>query len=237
MDRKYLIIGGSNGLGKEITNILSKSGSYVVSISRSQEVRSIKEFDSIKMDLAHVESEDFYKIIAKYDGFDGICFAQRFRPEGKSNRDFHTEVDVMVTSIAKFMEALILYQDKLTNIFSNIAVICSNYSTHVGLDQPWEYHCIKSSQLSLVRYFSHYSNGKFVINSFSPATYIKPGSEEYWKTQKLSDIWKRSPSQRLFKAQEIAHAICRYMQEKSDCFNGNNIYLDGGFFNIYPDQI
>ena len=238
MKKNFLVVGGTNGLGQVISDKLSFDNNVVTLIGRKNKKTLNINNKFLSLDLKNSSKEDFLDVIRVNNGFDGVCFAQRYRPE-KNQKDYIKEVQIMITSIAFFMDALIEFnisKNKNTN-FTRIIVVGSSYSSRVGKDQGWEYHTVKAAQLSLVKYFSIKSDGKFAINLISPATFIKKGTKEYWKSKELFKKWNNFPTKNLLDVDEIADAIKTQLIEGNKYISGNNIFIDGGLFNLYPDQV
>ena len=237
MKKNFLIIGGTKGLGYSIAEKLSYENHKILVTGRNSINIPEKKIQFLKLDLSKATKDEFLNLISQNNGFDGVTFTQRYRPEN-GIRDYLKEVKIMVISIAFFMEALNLFNlsNKKEVKFTRIIVVGSNYSSKVGKDQGWEYHTVKSAQLSLVKYFAINSNNRFSINLISPATYIKRGAEEYWKSRELSQKWKGYPTKNLLKVDDIAEAVKFFLLENNNYVSGNNIFVDGGLFNLYPDQ-
>ena len=238
MKKNFLVVGGTNGLGLSISDKLCSNKNIVTLIGRKNKNNFNSNSNFLSLDLEHSSKKEFLSLIADNNGFDGVCFAQRYRPKD-GIRDYIKEVKVMITSIAFFMDALIEYntsRNEKTN-FTRIVIIGSNYSSRVGIDQGWEYHTVKAAQLSLVKYFSVKSDGNYSINLLSPGTFIKKGAKEYWESKKIFKKWKNFPTKHLLEVDEIADAIKSFLIEGNKYISGNNIFIDGGLFNLYPDQV
>ena len=235
--KKFLILGGSSGIGEVISRNLLNKQFKVFCLSRKGLDLNNENLTNIKFDLGNIDEDFFCKLIKENLGFDGVCFSQRFRSENSEIINYSEEFKVMVLSIANFMNAYIKLSEITKIKFSNIALITSTYSERIGLNQNWSYHTSKSSQLALVKFYASRSNSKYMINAFSPATYIKRGADQYWKNNSLTKKWQKSPNGRLFKVDEVAKPITDYLIESSMTLNGNNIILDGGLHNLYPDQL
>lgn len=237
MTKNFLVIGGTSGLGYSIAERLCFEDNKIIVTGRNSMNFIEKNLEFFKLDLDTSTKEEFFRLISQNKGFDGVTFTQRYRPEN-GIRDYLKEVKIMVSSIAYFMEALTSYKlSKKEEKFTKIIVVGSNYSSSVGKDQGWEYHTVKSAQLSLVKYFAINSNNQFSINLISPATYIKRGAKEYWDSKQLSKKWKCFPTQTLLSVDDIAEAVKFFLLENNKYVSGNDIHIDGGLFNLYPDQV
>ena len=238
MKKNFLVVGGTNGLGLSISDKLCSNKNIVTLIGRKNKNNFNSNSNFLSLDLEHSSKKEFLSLIVDNNGFDGVCFAQRYRPKDGIG-DYIKEVKVMITSIAFFMDALIEYNfsTKGKTNFTRIIVVGSNYSSRVGKDQGWEYHTVKAAQLSLVKYFSIKSDANYSINLISPGTYIKKGAKEYWESKEIFKKWKNFPTKNLLDVDEIAEAIKLLLIEGNKYISGNNIFIDGGLFNLYPDQV
>jgi len=238
MKKNFLVVGGTNGLGLSISDKLCSNKNIVTLIGRKNKNNFNSNSNFLSLDLEHSSKKEFLSLIVDNNGFDGVCFAQRYRPKDGIG-DYIKEVKVMITSIAFFMDALIEYNfsTKGKTNFTRIIVVGSNYSSRVGKDQGWEYHTVKAAQLSLVKYFSIKSDANYSINLISPGTYIKKGAKEYWESKEIFKKWKNFPTKNLLDVDEIAEAIKLLLIEGNQYISGNNIFIDGGLFNLYPDQV
>ena len=162
MKKNFLIIGGTKGLGYSIAEKLSYENHKILVTGRNSINIPEKKIQFLKLDLSKATKDEFLNLISQNNGFDGVTFTQRYRPEN-GIRDYLKEVKIIVISIAYFMEALKLFNlsNKKEVKFTRIIVVGSNYSSKVGKDQGWEYHTVKSAQLSLVKYFAINSNNHF----------------------------------------------------------------------------
>ena len=239
MKKNFIIFGGTKGLGKELANFISKSSCNTYVVGRTKNITQESSINYLHYDLEKLTSNDFYKIFKKLKNINGICFTQRYRTKDEDDFQFINEANLMVGSVAKCMEALIkFYNNKIPSNenFTRVVLIGSSYASKVGYDQSWSYHVCKAAQLSLVRFFSIRSNGFYSINLLSPATYMKQGSEDYWKGQEKYKFWKKFSPNGLVTAKEISTTVFNFLNEGSPIISGNEIFLDGGLFNLYPDQ-
>lgn len=237
MRKNFLVIGGTKGLGFSVAEKLSLHDNEIIITGRNSRDFMQEKIEFLKLDLNSSTKENFFSLISQNNGFDGVAFTQRYRPIN-GNREYLKEIKIMVVAIAYFMEALREYNlSRQGDVkFTRIIVAGSNYSSKVGKDQGWEYHSVKSAQLSLVKYFSVNSDNLYNINLISPATYVKRGAKEYWDSKDLSKKWLSFPSKGLLSVDDVADAVKSLLLKGNKYISGNNIHIDGGLFNLYPDQ-
>lgn len=238
MTKNFLVIGGTKGLGYSIAEKLCFEDHEIIITGRNYVDFIEEKIEFLKLDLNCSTKEEFFTLISQNNGFDGVTFTQRYRPNN-GIREYLKEIKIMVVAIAYFMEALREYNLSRDGDFkfTRIIVVGSNYSSKVGKDQGWEYHSVKSAQLSLVKYFSVNSENLYNINLISPATYIKRGAKEYWESKDLSKKWRSFPTKGLLSVDDVADAVKSLLLTGNKYISGNNIHIDGGLFNLYPDQV
>lgn len=247
MKSSLVVFGGSKGLGKKIVDLASNQDfiKKVISVSRSPLKNKSKKTLDYKMDIIDCKSEEINKFINDFWPLNAICFCQRYRPKSEleiSDESLNNinEYKLTVDFIGKFIDQLIQIKDAKKKIEKinpiRILIIGSTYSSQAGLEQNWSYHCTKAAQASLVRYFSIRSCGDFTINMLSPSTFIKEGAENYWQDQQKSSFWNNYSSKGLAKVNQLADASLHYLFNSSNLINGQNINIDNGLSNMYPDQ-
>jgi len=235
----YIVVGGSQGLGKEIIKVLLNRNYQVMNISRSKCLISSCHLSNISLDISELSSIEILDIFRDLEKIDGIIFSQRFRRDGANcnNKDYINEYQTTVIATSIIIEAYLKYQQmSVKNNVGSIILVGSTYSKSIGLDQNWSYHTCKYAQEALVNYYSVHSNGKFSINLVCPATYMKEGSEEYWNKSHKAEIWKRYSVKQLATARSIANNIIDILIGSTLFNTGNKIMLDGGVSHIYHDQ-
>ena len=89
-----LVIGGTKGIGKEITKRLEKRGDKVFVVSRSENNKK----NHIQLDIT---DDDLSILLKKIKKLNYLVFAQRYRGE---NEDSHYDVSVKATD--KIIKAL-----------------------------------------------------------------------------------------------------------------------------------
>ena len=235
----YIVVGGSQGLGKEIVEVLLDRNHEVINISRSKCLISSSHLSNISLDISDLMNADVSYLFKDLEKIDGIIFSQRFRKEGVSCKSDYYIDEYKTTVIARsiIIEAYLKYQEfSGKNNVGSIILVGSTYSKSVGLDQNWSYHACKYAQEAIVNYYAVHSCGKFSINLVCPATYMKKGSEEYWNRSRKGEIWKKYPVKNLASARSIANNIVDILIGSTLLNTGNKIMLDGGVSHLYHDQ-
>ena len=236
MKNKVLIIGGSQGLGKVIASEWNE-GDEITIVSRymhrASEVINQK-CNRLTVDLSKDTQAVEEWVSTNISELKFVIFTQRYRNEAEANICYQKEYETMVVSTARIIDAIIKSND-IGNII-NVVIIGSTYIDQVGFDQGWNYTAIKSAQKGIMKHYSINGQGKLNISMISPGPYIKNESNE-WKNKSQFSIWKNFISNGLPKVDEVARAIIEYCKIEGRLLNGQNIKLDSGLSNLYPDQV
>lgn len=235
----YIVVGGSQGLGKEIIRVLLNRNFEVMNISRSKCLISSTYLTNVTLDISVLNRLHISKIFRNADKIDGIIFSQRFRNQGEicKDEDHIDEYKTTVVATSIIIEEYRKYQQMNSkNNIGSIILVGSTYSKSIGLDQNWSYHTCKYAQEALVNYYAVHSDGKFSINLVCPATYMKEGTEKYWRSNRKSEIWEKYSVKQLATVQDMAINVVNILICSTLFNSGNKIMLDGGVSHIYHDQ-
>jgi NAD(P)-dependent dehydrogenase (short-subunit alcohol dehydrogenase family) len=233
----YLVFGASRGLGLTIASKILDSGHKISTVSRTknQQVNTASHIQRC-LDLADFTDNQLEDLFRNIPPVDGICFAQRYRPNAfPSSLD---EYNISVRSIARILEYVNTNSSVVAPDGSCRAVLIgSTYSSSCGYDQNWSYHAAKHALIGIMRYFSIVRNRHLLVFMVSPPTFMKEGSYSYWATTEKYELWKSSPTRSLPTASSISEVCLQLLYDGSPLLCGINLALDGGMANIYPDQI
>jgi len=233
----YLVLGSSRGLGLCLTQRLLASDHHVSSISRTQiKLASTTRHNHLCLDLAEISDEDLSGLFNQVKPIDGVCFAHRYRPT--LSHSYLEDYSTSVIAVAKLLD----YIDRHPAVVNpgsscRALLIGSSYSSFSGYDQDWSYHANKHALLGLLRYFSTVSSDHLLVFMVSPPTYMKEGSLDYWTTTTKYEVWKSSPARSMPSVSLVVDVCKQLICEGSPLLSGQNLILDGGMSNLYPDQI
>ncbi len=236
--KNFIIFGGSKGLGFEISEKLANEGHNVLVLSRNFKKKiNKKNLKYQSVDLLNIDDRSLNDIINFADNIDGICFSQRFRLDDEKDKNSHLkEYDLMVGSIAQIMLKIRDHNLGGSLNFTRCVIIGSTYSSRVGFDQDWSYHCSKAAQLGLTKFLSVHSEGMFNINMISPSVFMKKNNKTYWETHDRYQKWKSYPSDGMITSESIVKGVLNLLIESPESQSGNNIFIDSGVSHLYHDQ-
>ena len=66
---------------------------------------------------------------------------------------------------------------------------------------------------------------------------MKEGSDDYWSSTRKYETWKKSPMGSLPTVSAVSDICKKLLCDGSPLLSGQNMIVDGGMSNIYPDQL
>ncbi len=231
MQKHYLIIGGSKGIGKAFIQECLTENIKISLISRNNLDINDPNLNNFNHDLENTAelNNTLKSIIEKNGNIDNITFFQKFRPQNKRFNILESECKVSLESTQIIIEFMKKFFKK--DEFNSIVLIGSIANKYVAQEQPASYHIAKAGLLGLMKYYA-VELGKFNIrvNSISPSTVIKSENKEFYKNNKnLYELYSSlSPLNRVAKAQDIVNMINFLISNKASFITGQDIIIDGG---------
>lgn len=210
-----LVIGGTKGIGKEITKRLEKRGDKVFVVSRSENNKK----NHIQLDIT---DDDLSILLKKIKKLNYLVFAQRYRGE---NEDSHYDVSVKATD--KIIKAL-------KNRFckeASVILIGSVSTSHIIIEQSSSYHASRSALESLMKYYAvEYGKYQIRFNCVSPDVLIKDENKKFLKKNHplVKSTIKSTPLKKIGKSRDLSNLIEFLCSEKSSFVTGQTILVDGG---------
>ena len=232
MNKRYIIIAGSDGLiGKSITKILKKN--YKI-IKIDKNIKSSK--DAYKCNFS--KPSEVKKLIKKLSKRKDIFAAiNTIYPYKSSNhflnediKEFRNYINSHIISYYNFNLFLFNYFSKL-DYDTKIINISSIYGTKVpnfkiykntNIKSPIEYSLSKASLTMMTKYFaqwSRFNNKKVLFNTISPAG-IKNKQEKQFIIN-----YKRIYKSKMLKTNSLNRCLLKILKKK---INGKNYIVTGG---------
>ena len=234
MKKISIVIGGTRGIGKEITKDLLNRGDKVIIIARNVKKKNNKFFSKaefIPLDLNNPEDISNLKFKIKYKKFDNLIFSQRYR-----GIEENEEYQVMLNSVYQVIDNV---KNKM-NKNSSIVIISSISLAGVLYDQKLNYHVIKGGIDQLVKYFAvKLGQFKIRINAILATRAIKYENKKFYKKNNLirKRIEKITPLKRMSSSKDIANVVNFLTENRSNYITGENIKVDGGLRLIGQEYI
>ncbi len=232
MNKRYIIIAGSNGLiGKSIMNILKKDYSiisvdknikptidaYNCNFSKSSEVKKlIKKLSKYRDIFAAINSIYPYKSTSHFLNKD----IKKFRGYINSHIISYYNFNLFFYNYFSNLH----YVTKIINISSIYGTKVPNFGIYnnTNIKSPIEYSLSKASLIMMTKYFaswSKFNNKKVHFNTISPAG-IKDKQQKQFITN-YEKIYKA----KMLKTYSLKHSLNKILKKK---INGKNHIITGG---------
>ena len=231
-----VVVGGSKGLGREISRRYVERGYAVTVISRNPPPDATG-IAHVAADLETLASGDAVADEAVKAGGKPryLIFCQRYRGSGDP---WQGELQVSLTATRLLINA---FADRFCEEGDRaIAVVNSVYAEFVGGSQPDSYHVAKAGLNQLVKYNAWVMGRKGVrVNAIMPLTYLKAESRDhYLANEPLMNLYRKFvPVGAIGRAEDSANLLEFLCSEKASFINGQAIFVDGGVSIIWPEEL
>lgn len=228
--KNYVIIGGSSGIGKELTNILNKAGNNIIATFNKNEIQSREHVEYQKHDVLvdELNLDNFPEEIhglAYCPGSINLKPFHRFKED-----DFIDDFKLQVLGATKIIKQLLPRLKKAEGasivLFSTIAVQRGfNFHSQVAIS--------KGAIEGLTRSLSAEFAPSIRVNAVAPSLTETPlaarllNSPEKKETQAANNPLKRVGS-----ASEVAEAAAFLLTDQSSWVTGQILHIDGGYSTI-----
>lgn len=227
----YIIIGGSSGMGLEVTNHLAHLGNRVFATYHTHPI--VSNNASISYHLLNV-LEDSLDFSFLPDTIDGILYcpgAIQLRPFGRiTPSDFISDFNLQVVGAIKCIQSVLGHLKKGNHpsivLFSTVAVQTGlNFHTQVSVSKGAIEGLTKSLAAELAPTIR--------VNCIAPGLTNTPLAANLLNTdQKMEANALRHPLKRVGTVQDMSHMIEFLLSDKSSWMTGQILHLDGGMSTI-----
>jgi NAD(P)-dependent dehydrogenase (short-subunit alcohol dehydrogenase family) len=234
-----VVVGGTKGLGRIVTEKFLARGCSVSVVSRSRPAAFV-DGPHLRHFAADLEKSDgLAELPAQIRDCLGpisyLVLSQRFRGQGDP---WAGEIQVGLTASRSLIEGFAPH-------FSDqgdraIGIVSSVYAEFVGSSQAVGYHAVKGGLNAMVRHYAVTLGRRGIrVNAIMPLTYLKAESRSFYETNdKLMDVYRRLvPLGRLGTAEESADAMDFICSERASFINGQCLFVDGGVSVIWQEEI
>jgi len=241
MPRKhYMIIGGTKGIGRELTLSLSSQDDITISVISRQTPK----------DKQKVAGASYFELdLSKRDTIPGICnevvrlngkitnivFAQRHRDTGDL---WDNEIEVMLSATRCIIDSC--HKSFLPNNDNSIVIVSSLVSTFVAGNQPISYHLTRAALDQMVRYYAVFLGKSGIrVNGVASCTILKEENKKFMlKDKNRLKIQKRiTPLGRVGTAKEVCSVIKFLMSSDASFVTGQIIVADGGVSLLWQESV
>lgn len=227
--KNYLIIGGSSGIGKEISEILSKEN-IVISTSRSILNESNENIKNIRYNVLEDEL-DPELLPDQIDGFVYCPGTINLRPfRSLKLETFRSDLELNLIGAVKTLQIIL---PKLQQSPSSSIIFYSTVAVNTGMPFHSSVSSSKSALEGLTKSLAAEFAPKIRVNCIAPSIVNTPLANKFLNTEdKIEKAAARHPLNKIGTAKEIAQLTQYLLDEKSKWITGQIINIDGGISSI-----
>ena len=229
--KNFLIIGGSNGIGKELANQLSNSGNQVFATYNKNEPAQANlnihfhKFNVLEENLSTDFLPEELSGLAYCPGSINLRPFDRIKPE-----DFETDYKLQVIGAIKLIQLVLPRLKKSGNasivLFSTVAV-------QTGLPFHSQVAASKGAIEGLTKALAAELAPSIRVNSIAPSLTDTPLASFLLNSdQKKEANALRHPLKRIGTAEDIANMASFLLSDQSSWVTGQTLHVDGGMSSI-----
>lgn len=232
MTKNYIVVGGSSGIGLELTRQLSESGNHVTVLSRSEgELSTLNHVTHIPYDVTSDSAPDLS--LETIDGFAYCPGTINLKPfHGLKLDDFQMDFEVNVKGAIKTLQPIVKQLKKQGNasivFFSTVAV-------QQGMPFHSSVAASKGALEGLTRSLAAELAPHVRVNCIAPSVTDTPLASRILSSEEKKEAsGKRHALNRVGTATEVAQLAAFLLSDESGWMTGQIIGLDGGMSAIRP---
>jgi len=224
--KTYIIIGGSKGIGKALTNILLENHK-VINISRS-----IPEINH--ENLTHYTCDVIHDDLPDIEVSDGLIYCPgsiNLKPISRlSIDDFKEDFEINVLGAVKAIQK---YLPILKNQNNPAIVLFSTVATKLGMPFHASIATAKSGVEGLVKSLAAELAPKIRINAIAPTITDTELASKLLRNEKMiENITERHPLKKFLSPTEVAEMADFLLSEKSSSISGQIFKMDCGIVTL-----
>tara|TARA_Y100000004_G_scaffold113555_1_gene127483 strand:+ start:2651 stop:3346 length:696 start_codon:yes stop_codon:yes gene_type:complete len=227
--KNYLVIGGSSGIGKEISELLSKEN-IVFSTSRNEINESNENIRHIKYDVLEDEL-DPELLPDQIDGFVYCPGTINLRPfRSLKLETFRSDLELNLIGAIKTLQIILT---RLQQSPSSSIIFYSTVAVKTGMPFHSSVSSSKSALEGLTKSLAAEFAPKIRVNCIAPSIVNTPLANKFLNTEdKIEKAAARHPLNKIGTAKEIAQLTQYLLDDKSKWITGQIINIDGGISSI-----
>ena len=227
--KNYLVIGGSSGIGKEISELLSKKN-IVFSTSRNELNESNQNIRHIKYDVLEDELDPGL-LPNQIDGFVYCPGTINLRPfRSLKLETFRSDSELNLIGAIKTLQIILT---RLQQSPSSSIIFYSTVAVKTGMPFHSSVSSSKSALEGLTKSLAAEFAPKIRVNCIAPSIVNTPLANKFLNTEdKIEKAAARHPLNKIGTAKEIAQLTQYLLDDKSKWITGQIINIDGGISSI-----
>ena len=238
--KKAVVTGGSNGIGKAISNTLKNQGAevFILDLNENQShkkagiqtiITDISQWSQINSSLTSIPNTVDILINNAGIGFVGNI-------EQTEEADFDRLYQVNVKGVFNCVKAILPRMKKKGGVIINMASIVS----HVAVKERLGYTMTKGAVFAMTNAIAKdYLSYGIRCNSVSPARVHTPFVDDYLEKNYLGKekemfekLSKTQPIGRMAEPQEVADMVLYLCSDEASFITGTDFPIDGGFIKL-----
>jgi NAD(P)-dependent dehydrogenase (short-subunit alcohol dehydrogenase family) len=235
MDKVHLILGGGNGIGQILTNLIldeTLDNVLVVDKEKPQERYQSKKGRVITAQADLRDKVNWHELLESNARIKSIVLlapACKSRDEEVNQLGFTSDFVLNIGRLYYGFLQLINFTTPLLHDECSIVVVSSVLGSRVSLSASLDYHASKAVLESIVKYMSVRLAPNVYFNCIAPGLIARDESSALLNDPKTTgQVRQSTPLSRPYSQEEVASAVWSLVELRVGAITGQIIMLDGG---------
>ncbi len=229
---KFIVVGGSKGIGKKIASELLIDGHEVFNFSRTA-----SDLAGILNYTWDAESDNFDVFQNIQGSIDGLVYCPgtiSLKPFNRfTSKDFEKDFKINVLSAVGVIQALI---NGLKSSSSSSIVLFSTVAVQTGMNFHASIAAAKGAIEGLTKSLAaEFASSNIKVNAIAPSlTQTELAASLTNSPEKIEASAKRHPINRIGQPEDIASLACFLLNKQNQWITGQILHVDGGLSTLKP---